>query len=100
MQQKENFILCDKCKAIGFTKPSACCPSQPKEATYTGQEILFYSPILSKEMMLKNWEGEPWIFFKHPDGQWVSYRQASERDISELCFNDLKKKGYLGSDGW
>lgn len=48
------------------------------------KEILFYSATLGKEMMLKNWEGEPWFFYKHPDGQWVSYRKASERDVSVL----------------
>jgi hypothetical protein len=28
------------------------------------------------------WSG--WIVFKHPDGQWVSLRKATDRDITEL----------------
>ncbi len=28
------YVLCEKCKACGFKKPSACCPSQHKAETY------------------------------------------------------------------
>jgi len=34
--------------------------------------------------LLKTWGGNPWLFYKHPDGQWVSLRQASERDVEDV----------------
>lgn len=45
----------------------------------------FYSQALSKEMMLVNegpWAG--WLAYKHPDGQWVSFRKATQADHHEL----------------
>lgn len=86
------FILCEKCRKSGFVRPSACCPTQPKvkspyrdlKSPYRDQEVLFFDKAIG-EAMLKNWGGEPWIFWKHPDGQWVSYRKATERDISLIC---------------
>ena len=34
--------------------------------------------------MIKQWGDELWIFFKHPDGQWVSMRKATEDDIAKV----------------
>jgi hypothetical protein len=36
------------------------------------------------ELMIKQWGDELWIFFKHPDGQWVSMRKATEDDIAKV----------------
>lgn len=36
------------------------------------------------ELMMKQWGGEMWLFFKHPDGQWVSMRKATEDDSAKV----------------
>lgn len=33
------------------------------------------------EVMLKDWDGEKWVFRRHPDGQWVSMRRATMGDL-------------------
>jgi len=35
-------------------------------------------------MLLKKWGSEWWLFKKHPDGQWVSHRRATETDLKRL----------------
>ena len=47
----------------------------------TGVE--FYDNDSKREMMWIYNEDEPWadwIFYKHPDGQWVSLRKISEQE--------------------
>jgi len=38
------------------------------------------------ELMLKKWgeDGEMWVFRKHPDGQWVSMRKATDDDMRKV----------------
>jgi hypothetical protein len=31
--------------------------------------------------MLQQWGDDMWLFRKHPDGQWVSMRKATDDDI-------------------
>lgn len=33
-----------------------------------------------RELLVRMWNDEPWIFYKHPDGQWVSLQKC---DIAE-----------------
>lgn len=35
-------------------------------------------------VMLKTWDGVPWLFYKHPGGQWVSLRKATSDDIEAV----------------
>lgn len=37
-------------------------------------------------MKLDYWSNgeEPWLFYRHPDGQWVSLRRATKDDIDKL----------------
>ena len=48
----------------------------------------FYSRARQQEMIFCQHEGnewDQWLFYKHPDGQWVSLRRATEADIAELA---------------
>ena len=29
-------------------------------------------------------EAKPWLFYKHPDGQWVTLREATDDDLDGL----------------
>ena len=49
----------------------------------------FYDAKSSRRMKLDYWPGKgeeskPWVFYKHPDGQWVSLREATPDDIERL----------------
>lgn len=50
--------------------------------------INFWSATRKQEMRYlypdsgHEWAG--WILYRHPDGQWVSLRKATDRDIAEL----------------
>jgi len=60
--------------------------SKPKIAPFEPKGTRFFSKALNREMMLV-YEGQPWagwIIYKHPDGQWVSYRKATQADHAEL----------------
>ena len=35
-------------------------------------------------MKLEQWGDELWLFYKHPDGQWVSLRKATDEDLDKL----------------
>lgn len=37
-----------------------------------------------KEFLVKLWGGEPWIFYRHPDGQWVSLRKVGSGELPSL----------------
>lgn len=52
---------------------------------YEPKGTRFYSQTLKKQMMLIS-EGPAagWLAYKHPDGQWVSYRKATQADHAEL----------------
>ena len=39
-------------------------------------------------MLLKEFHGKAWLFIKHPDGQWITYRTAMTSDLAKL--------GYFG----
>lgn len=30
-----------------------------------------------RELLVRMWNDEPWIFYKHPDGQWVSLQKCA-----------------------
>lgn len=48
--------------------------------------ICFWSHSYGKEMMLVT-DGpyKDWICYRHPDGHWVTLRQATDRDREELA---------------
>lgn len=56
---------------------------------YTPKErIEFFDVVSNREMMLAEFHsGGLWLFYKHPDGQWVSLRQATLADITLLVGN-------------
>ena len=37
------------------------------------------------ELMLQYWGDDMWLFRKHPDGQWVSMRKATDDDIAKVA---------------
>ena len=48
---------------------------------------LYFYDQASDRMMKLEWWGTPkqlWIFYQHPDGQWVSLRVATSDDIQRL----------------
>lgn len=55
------------------------------EAIYTPKGPKFYDNATGRKMILAD-TSEPrrdligWLFYKHPDGQWVSLRKATESD--------------------
>ena len=46
--------------------------------------IEFYDAASGRQMMLGTWGDEKWMFYKHPDGQWVSLREATDDDIHRV----------------
>lgn len=47
----------------------------------------FFDQASNREMLIKNWsDGRPWLFYKHPDGDWVSLRAATDEDMELLQF--------------
>lgn len=48
--------------------------------------IKFFDVNSNKEMLLCEEKGgwNQWLFYKHPDGQWVSIRKATELDLEKL----------------
>ena len=42
--------------------------------------IKFFDRKSGREIMVRDWGGEPWLFYRHPDGQWVSLRKAKEEE--------------------
>jgi len=36
------------------------------------------------ELMMKQWGEDLWVFYKHPDGQWVSMRKATDDDKAKV----------------
>lgn len=50
---------------------------------YRPKGIEFYDKGSDRQMIFVDKEDERyagWIFFKHPDGQWVTLREATEED--------------------
>lgn len=61
--------------------------------SYEPKGIKFYDKGSSREMMFV-YEGEwaDWIFYKHPDGQWVSLRKATDED--QLAIDNAVSRAY------
>lgn len=69
--------------AAALFKALTANPNQPEPKGFK-----FYSQSMKKQMMLvqdeaSSWNG--WIVYKHPDGQWVSLRKATDADHLELA---------------
>ena len=52
------------------------------------------------QMQMAEWgsSGEVWLSHKHPDGQWVSFRRATEDDylrLIEAMYDGLKWRGHV-----
>lgn len=49
-----------------------------------------------RRMMLKDWgkDGEWWLFYQHPDGQWVSLRKATEDDVRAILCEMVESYGH------
>ena len=53
--------------------------------TITPHGFGFYDLAKDRQMILADegeWSG--WLFYKHPDGQWVSLRKATDADIAAI----------------
>jgi len=51
-----------------------------------------FSLSIGKYVRLFKWEsGEVWVAYKHPDGQWVSLRKATEADKLSLENNEVSQ---------
>ena len=47
----------------------------------------FYDQASERQMLLKKWHDDNlWLFYKHPDGQWVSLRKATDDDLFALGY--------------
>ena len=53
--------------------------------SYQPQGIQFYDQASRREMILINQGPHTgWLVYKHPDGQWVTLRRASDEDLASL----------------
>jgi hypothetical protein len=34
--------------------------------------------------LVRLWGGDPWLFYKHPDGQWVSLRKVTQAEVFQM----------------
>ena len=49
-------------------------------------EIEFFDCVSKRKMKLTNLYGrELWVCYKHPDGQWVTLRQATVADVRVIA---------------
>lgn len=56
-----------------------------KETMLGDPEIRFYNASRKQDMGLcKSSPLAGWIVYKHPDGQWVTYREATEADLRQI----------------
>ncbi len=53
---------------------------------FTPDDAVIFQDANRGEMMLTSQfqQGVPWICYRHPDGQWVSLRRATEDDLQRL----------------
>jgi hypothetical protein len=49
---------------------------------FDGQQ--FYDKATQQEMMIKTVGDVPWLYYKHPNGQWVTLRKATAEDIRRI----------------
>lgn len=61
---------------------------------YEPRGIEFYDDTTGKQMILvtddepqASWHG--WLCFRHPDGQWVTVRKATPKEIAMIKGNQL-----------
>lgn len=57
------------------------------DMAYEPKGIQFFDAISNRQMLLVA-EGEPfagWLCYRHPDGQWVSLREATNADRAKLA---------------
>ena len=63
--------------------------------------IEFYDQATRRTMKLDYFPGtkDTWLFFRHPDGQWVSLRRTSESDLDALeqAQGDFARGGRVSS---
>ena len=59
------------------------------------KKIKFYSQTYKKEMKIEKWGGDFWLFYKHPDGQWVSLRKASDSDYKEIEKAEISQRDFV-----
>lgn len=55
-----------------------------KVPEYIKNQKLFFDNYTKSTMLMGDWSGETWIFYKHPAGNWVSLRKANEDDIDKV----------------
>ena len=53
--------------------------------------IEFYDAASNRQMMLGTWGDEKWVFYKHPDGQWVSLRKATDDDVTRVTAASVRR---------
>jgi hypothetical protein len=54
---------------------------------YEPKGVRFYDVVSKRELLLVA-EGEPyagWLCYRHPDGQWVTLRKATEDDRDRIA---------------
>jgi len=51
-------------------------------------ETIYFYDVRWGKMKCEEWGAnkEIWLFYKHPDGQWVSLRKTTEADNEALAF--------------
>jgi hypothetical protein len=55
---------------------------EPRNVTAEGLTLLQINPERAAELRQESqWFG--WLFYRHPDGQWVSLRKLDSREIEE-----------------
>ena len=72
-------VWCNICNEIG----DHIAPNCPKIKVPHG--FGFYDLAKDRQMILCDegaWSG--WLFYQHPDGQWVSLRKATDADIASI----------------
>lgn len=60
------------------------------EQSFEPTGMHFYDRYRGEMMYVTEGEWKGWLLYKHPDGQWVSLRKATEDDMKALGVRDVR----------
>jgi hypothetical protein len=52
------------------------------DSNYLDEQGFTFTDLRGKEYLVRIWhDGNAWLFYRHPDGEWVSLRKVSQQEV-------------------